>query len=438
MNYEAQVTSEDAGPVSTKQAMGGAIGNDRPRSGLSPVALGGIVVGLLILAGLGYLAYSSWSAPAEEEDTDGQLPAITVISPGQETVEGQITATGTIAARRQVPVGAVGEGGRVVSVPVDAGDWVRQGQVLVVIDRSVQQQQAAGLSASIDVARADANLAQANLDRALKLVDRGFISKADVDRLTATRDAASARVKVARAQLNESRARTARLNIYAPTSGLVLERNVEPGQTVGGGSGALFLIAKNGEMEVMAQVSEDQLASLPKGVSAQITPSGSATTYEGQVWQISPTIDPQSRQGIARIALPYAEGLRPGGFATAIIKSGTAVATLLPESSVLSDAEGSFVYVIDADNKAQRRSVETGNVTPNGVTITSGLSGTEKIVLRAGGFLTDGETVKPVFDESQTPKPAAQAPIAEPAAEEADPETGPDTETVSETADAEG
>ena len=120
MNYEAQVTSEDAGPVSTKQAMGGAIGNDRPRSGLSPVALGGIVVGLLILAGLGYLAYSSWSAPAEEEDTDGQLPAITVISPGQETVEGQITATGTIAARRQVPVGAVGEGGRVVSVPVDA------------------------------------------------------------------------------------------------------------------------------------------------------------------------------------------------------------------------------------------------------------------------------------------------------------------------------
>lgn len=414
MNYETQVTSEDAGSISSEQAIGGTIGNDRPRAGLSPIALGGIIIGLLILAGLGYLAYSSWQAPVEEEDTDGQLPAITVISPGQETVEGEITATGTIAARRQVPVGAVGEGGRVISVPVDAGDWVRQGQVLVVIDRSVQQQQAAGLSASIEVAQADANLAQANLVRALKLVDRGFISKADVDRLTATRDAAAARVKVARAQLSEAQARAARLNIYAPTSGLVLERNVEPGQTVSAGSPALFLIAKNGEMEVMAQVSEDQLASLPKGVSAQITPSGSDTIYTGQVWQISPTIDPQSRQGIARIALPYAEGLRPGGFATTIIKSGTAVATLLPESSVLSDAEGSFVYIIDKDNKARRRSVETGNVTANGVTIVSGLAGSEKIVLQAGGFLTEGESVKPVFDESRKPKPAKQAPKAKP------------------------
>ena len=427
MNYEAQVTSEDAGSISSEQAIGGTIGNDRPRKGLSPIALGGIIIGLLILAGLGYLAYSSWTAPVEEEDTDGQLPAITVISPGQETVEGEITATGTIAARRQVPVGAVGEGGRVVSVPLDEGDWVRQGQVMVVIDRSVQQQQAAGLSASIEVARADANLAQANLDRALKLVDRGFISKADVDRLTATRDAAAARVRVARAQLSEAQARTARLNIYAPTSGLILERNVEPGQTVSGGSPALFLIAKNGEMEVMAQVSEDQLASLPKGVSAAITPTGSETTYNGQVWQISPTIDPQSRQGIARIALPYAEGLRPGGFAAAIIKSGTAVATLLPESSVLSDEEGSFVYVIDAENKARRRAVETGSVTANGVTIISGLDGSEKIVLQAGGFLTEGETVKPVFDESQTPKPAEPAPAAEPEAA-----TEPQTEASAE------
>jgi multidrug efflux pump subunit AcrA (membrane-fusion protein) len=95
-----------------------------------------------------------------------------------------------------------------------------------------------------------------------------------------------------------------------------------------------------------------------------------------------------------------------------VIKSGTAVATLLPESSVLSDADGSFVYVIDADNKARRRAVETGTVTPNGVTITSGLVGTEKIVLRAGGFLTEGETVKPVFAEG-----AASAPPEESAEE---------------------
>ncbi len=415
MNYETSITdnadAQQAGSISASAAMHDDAQQGRNKS---LIIIGALVV-LAVLAVLAYLAYSSSQAPATDDEGDGQLPAITVVSPGQETIQGEITATGTIAARREVPVGAVGEGGRVISVPVDAGDWVRQGQVLVVIDRSVQQQQAVGLSAQIEVAQADANLAQANLARALKLVDRGFISKADVDRLTATRDAANARVKVARAQLNETRARNARLNIVAPTSGLLLERSVEPGQTVSSGSPPLFLIAKDGGMELLAMVSEEQIATLPRGVSAQITPTGSGKTYDGQVWQISPVIDPQSRQGIARIALPYAEGLRPGGFATAVIKSGTAVATLLPESAVLADDAGSFVYVIGAENKAIRRSVTTGPVTPNGVTIMEGINGTEKIVLRAGGFLTEGETVKPVFaPESEAPEAPETAPATEP------------------------
>lgn len=392
MNYEAQVTDEREGLLSSSDEFSGR----SERSGINPLFLGIIVLAVLVLGVFAYLAYTNSQAVGEEDNTD-QLASITVITPGQETIEGEITATGTIAARREVQVSVVGEGGRVIAVPFDAGSWVKQGQVLVVIDRSVQQQQVAGLNAQTDVSRADANLAQANLDRALKLVERGFISKADVDRLTATRDAAAARVKVAQAQVRETRARNARLNIIAPTSGLLLERNVEPGQTVSAGSPPLFRIAKGGEMEVQAQVSESQLATLPRGVSAKVTPTGSEKSYDGQVWQISPMIDPQSRQGIARIALPYAEGLRPGGFATATIKSGTAVATLLPESSVLADDDGSYVYVIDKDNKARRRSVKTGVVTSNGVTIVAGLAGNEKIVLRAGGFLTDGESVKPVL-----------------------------------------
>jgi RND family efflux transporter MFP subunit len=428
MNYETTVRAEQAEAISSDSD--DAV-TQQPRRGFSPWL---IILGILFLAGvigLAYLSFSGGPAPAADDEEEGasQLPAITVISPGQETVEGEITATGTIAARREVPVGVVGEGGRVQAVPVDAGDWVKQGQVLVVIDRSVQQQQAVALSAQIEVAQADANLAQANLDRALKLVDRGFISKADVDRLTATRDAASARVKVARAQLNETRARNARLNIYAPTSGLVLERNVEPGQTVGGGSPPLFRIAKNGEMEVMAQVSEEQLAKLPKGVSAEITPTGSDAVYKGQVWQISPVINEQSRQGIARIALPYADGLRPGGFATAVIKSGTAVATVLPESAVLSDEKGSYVYIIDGENKAQRRDVETGPVTANGITILTGIDGSEKIALRAGGFLTEGETVRPVRQEPPANAPAPAA--AEPAPKDADEPDAATAETES-------
>ena len=333
---------------------------------------------------------------AKEEEKKDQAPRVTVVAPGAATVEGAINVNGSLGARREMPVGVVGEGGQVRSVLVEAGDWVSAGQVLAVIDRSVQAQQQAGQGAQIQVSEADARLAQANLERALKLVDRGFISKADVDRLTATRDAANARVRVARASYGQIGAQIARLNIVAPASGLILERKIEPGQVVGGGSGVLFRIAKGGEMELRAQVGEVDLAKISAGVTAEVTPVGGAKKFTGQVWQVSPVIDPASRQGFARIALAYAPELRPGGFAGAVIKAGSMVAPLLPDSAVLSDTQGSYVYIVGKDNKIERRNVKIGLVTDKGIAIASGLSGNERVVLRAGGFLSPGETIQPI------------------------------------------
>ncbi len=400
MNYESGVMAEKGEPL--------AVGLDdeardldaAPRRNMRRIAIiASLIVLALAIVTFFVLRGNGTTTPAGDENS--QAPTVTVITPGKTTVDGQITATGTLSARREMPVGVVGEGGRVVSVPVDAGDWVRKGQVLASIDQSVQSQQVQSAAANIQVAQADANLAQANLDRALQLVDRGFVSKADVDRLTATRDAAVARVRVAQAQLGELRARNARLNILAPESGYILERNVETGQTVSAGAAPLFRIARGGEMEMLARLNEDSLASISVGTTAQIRPVGTDQLYTGQVWQLSPTISPEDRQGTVRIALSYAPGLRPGGFATATISSGTVVAPILPESAVLSDREGSYVLIVNAENKAERRPVTTGTVTSKGIVIAEGLTGSEKVVLRAGGFLTEGETVKARLAEAE-------------------------------------
>ena len=394
MNYETTVTADRADSFSGALDATVLPGRSRRRW-----IIGGLVA--LLLAIVAYFAFGSGAqetTPAA--DQDGQVPVVTVVAPGRATVEGTISATGTIGARREIPIGVVGEGGRVVSVTVDQGDWVRQGQVLVSVDRSVQNQQASGAAAQIGVARADANLAQANLDRALKLVGRGFVSKADVDRLTATRDAAVARVRVAEASLRELQARNARLSIYAPASGLILSRDVEPGQTIGVGSQPLFTMAQGGEMELMARLGEEDLAQMRVGTPVTVTPVGLDRSYTGQVWQIDPTIDSQTRQGTARVALAYAPGLRPGGFASAEINSGTVVAPVLPESAILSDDKGSYVYIVGKDDKVVRRAVKTGIVTNSGITIAEGLNGSERVVLRAGGFLSPGDRVKPSLQRS--------------------------------------
>ncbi len=392
MNYDSRIESSTlSGEAGSYNHLLEANEDDR-RSRRRMIIIGAVIAALLV--GVWFFIHRG-VAPIAAVGGAGQAPVVSVIAPGRAMIEGSINATGTLAARREMPVGSVGEGGQVTAVLVEPGQWVGQGQVLAVVDRRVQTQQQVSSAAQIQVSQADARLAQANLDRALKLVDRGFISKADVDRLTATRDAANARVRVAGAQLGELQARTARLNIVAPAAGLVLERKVEPGQVVSAGSGVLFRIAKGGEMEMKAQLGEADLATLASGVTAQVTPAGSAKTFSGQIWQIAPVIDPMTRQGIARIALPYAPELRPGGFASATIRAGSVIAPMLPESAILSDSKGSYVYIVGKDNKAERRAVTTGLVTEKGIAIAAGLNGNERVVMRAGGFLSPGEKLNP-------------------------------------------
>ena len=337
----------------------------------------------------------SGAAAGEKGGRGGQRPPVTVIVPGRTQVARTVTTTGTLAARRDQPVGVAGEGGLGTQVLVDAGARVRQGQVLVTLDKSVQQQQAAQIEAQIAAARADAALAQSELHRSQALVARGFVSKADIDRKTATRDSARARVRVAQAQLAETRARIARLDIRAPSAGLILDRNVEVGQVVSPGSGALFRLARGGEMEMRAQLAQGDLAAMRVGLPAEVRPLGASETIAGSIWQVSPVIDPATRQGEVRIAVPYAPGIRPGGFAQATIRSGAADAPLLPQSAVLSDDKGNFVYIVGPGDTVVRRDVTVGSVDNQGVTIVSGLSGQEAVVQSAGPFLNPDQKIIP-------------------------------------------
>ncbi|TCP36513.1 efflux RND transporter periplasmic adaptor subunit [Sphingomonas sp. BK235] len=379
----------EAGTLQGEQLM---IEDATPRRRRRWMLIAGIA--LLVAALAGYFLTRHKDAPAAAPAD--QAPTVTVVVPGAESVARRVSATGSLAAKREMPVGVAGEGGMVSRVLVEPGQWVRAGQVLATIDRSVQVQTAESLASQIAVARSDLTLAQAELERAQSLVDRGFISKADVQRRIATRDAAAARLKVAGATYSEQRARNARLDIRAPAAGLILTRGVEPGQIVSSASGTLFRMARDGEMEMRAQLAENDLQGVRIGSTARVTPVGDTRSFEGRVWQIAPIIDTQTRQGIARIQLSYDPALRPGGFASATIVAGAASQPELPQSALLSDDRGNYVYILDAENRAQRRDVTIGTITESRVAIASGLNGDERVVQSAGAFLNPGQKVKPV------------------------------------------
>ena len=163
MNYETTINAD--GPLSPQ------FSGDEGKPGATRRLwiIGALIAAVLV--GAWFLLHGGSDSGADEKAAQAQV--VTVVVPGTTTITDTITASGTIAARREMPVGVAGEGGQIVSVLVDAGDWVKAGQVLAVIDRSVQGQQIASQAANVEVAAADARLAQANLDRALKLVERG-------------------------------------------------------------------------------------------------------------------------------------------------------------------------------------------------------------------------------------------------------------------------
>lgn len=383
MNRETSIYSSDTLVVT-----------DRSRQRRRWLIIGAALAALLIVIAAVMFGRGSTKSEAPAAGA-GQVPTVTVIVPGSSTVGRVVTASGPLAARRDQPVGIAGSGGRVVRVLVDAGSWVRAGQTLAIIDRSVQAQLASQLAAQVDAARANAALAQSNYDRALSLQGRGFVSKAEIDSKKATRDAAYAQVRVAQAQLAQQRAEIGRLSVTAPTSGLVMARNVEVGQIVSPGSGALFRLAEGGQMEMQAQLSQQDLALVHAGMTATVTPVGSDRAYAGSVWQVAPMIDAQSRLGAVRIAVPYDPAIKPGGFAEAKITAGTTTAPMLPQSAVLSDDKGNYVYILNGKNEVERRDIKIGTVNESGVTIALGLSGNEAVVLSAGPFLNPGQKVNP-------------------------------------------
>jgi RND family efflux transporter MFP subunit len=374
---------------------------DRSRRRRNIIIAAVAVIAILVIAILMFARGGEKAAGADGEAAAAQMPTVTVVVPGRSEVARIITASGALAARRDQPVGVAGEGGMVRAVLVDAGSWVQQGQVLATVDRSVQSQNLAQLGAQIQVARADAALAQNEYERSQSLVGRGFVSKADLDRKKAARDAAFARIRVAEANLAAMRAQVGRLDIRAPKSGLILSRNVEVGQVVSPGSGALFHLAETGQMEMRAQLSQQDLAFVREGMPASVRPTGTDRNFAGRVWLVAPMIDPTSRQGEVRIAIPYDQAIRPGGFAEARIEAGATAAPLLPQSAVLSDDQGNYIYIVNGKNEVERRNIRIGTVDERGVTIVEGISGQEAVVLTAGPFLNPGQKVAPKRQAAQ-------------------------------------
>jgi RND family efflux transporter MFP subunit len=336
------------------------------------------------------------AAPGAANTQQPALPLVTVMAPGAQSVTSTVSFTGTIHARYDMPISPEGESGRVTAVLVEAGDHVKQGQVLARIDQSVLRTQLNRLAASLEESKAQASLSAAEYRRAQAVEASGALSAEEIARRAATASTDEARVKVAAAQMAEYQARLGKTEIRAPSNGIVLTRAAEVGQTASPGGEPLFRLAQDGEIEMRGQVAERDLAALSVNQKALVFLTGIAKPFEGRVRLLGAIIDPQTRLGEIRISLAPDPALRPGAFARSEVVVGSAQRPVLPQTAVLSDAQGTYVLVVNGQSKAVRRAVRVVSTVPEGLVIGEGLEGNERVITTAGAFLRAGEEVKAV------------------------------------------
>jgi RND family efflux transporter MFP subunit len=332
----------------------------------------------------------------KNQPNEKTIPTVSVTSVGVSTIPTTVSIIGTIAARYDMPIGVEGDGGRVAGIYVEAGDHVKQGQVLAHLNNSVLEPQVANLEAALEQARAEAELAAAEYHRAQAVGAAGALSAEETEKRRSTSVTAAAKVKVATAQLDEARARLARADIRAPADGIILTRTVEVGQTAMAGGDPLFRLSKDGEIELRGQVAEQDLPLLQVGQKVDVKLTGTPKVYAGHIRLLGAVIDPATRLGTVRVALTPDPNLRPGAFARAEVTVSNAERTVLPQTAVLSDDKGSFVLIVNAQNKIERRAVRVSGIVQNGVSIADGVVGKEQVVATAGAFLEQGEIVNPV------------------------------------------
>jgi HlyD family secretion protein len=358
------------------------------------------IAALAVLAAV--LAWRLTHALGVKHIVTNAVPTVSVTQAGVSTVPTTVSIIGTIAARYDMPIGVEGDAGRVSAIYVEAGDHVKRGQVLARLNISVLQPQVANLEAGLEQARAEAELADAEYRRAQAVGASGALSAEETQRRRSTGVTAAAKVKVAAAQLAEAQARLARADIRAPADGIILTRNVEVGQTATPGGEALFRLSEGGEIELRGQVAEQDLPLLQVGQLVDVRLTGTSHIYQGHVRLLPAVIDPQTRLGMARVSLTPDPNLRPGAFARAEVTVSNAERAVLPQTAVLNDEKGSYVLIVNAQNKVERRSVRVSGIVQNGVTIGEGISGNERVVTTAGAFLQIGELVVPVQESGKS------------------------------------
>lgn len=338
---------------------------------------------------------------------------VSVVKPTVMQFEDIVTFVGGVEPKEAAIVASkVTSNVTVLDVFVDIGDQVKQGQLLARLDDSLTRRQieearaaVAAAKASISQARSQLQTTEKDYVRYKNLYQEQVISRQQLDQIEGQYEVDKAKLDQSQRQLEQAEAQLRQLqvmmsyhDIVSPVNGVIAERNIDPGDTVGAGS-SCFVVSRQETVKIKGTITESDYPKVRLGQLAHVTIDAfPGVSFEGSVSRLSPTLDASTRTANLEVWIPSKGILKPGMFARVEVVVGKHDGIALPREAVkqLAGTGEWYCFIVGSDGKAKQVFVKRGIESGNLVEIVEGVAESDSVISPVVQALGDGMPVEVV------------------------------------------
>jgi multidrug efflux system membrane fusion protein len=385
----SQNASSYAGPPSVEPAS----------PGVAKMLIGAILL-ILITAGIITFLNRKSETDALAKETDAvAVPTVATVRPLSEAANDELILPGNLQAFEESPIFAR-TNGYLLRWNKDIGSKVQKGELLAAIDTPEVDQELSQARATRDQVKSALGLAKISADRWANLRKSDSVSQQEADQQASGYQQALANLEAADANVRRLEQLESFKNVYAPFSGVLTRRNVDPGALINAGAGVagkeLFVIARVDPLRVYISVPQAYAPAMKVGTKANVTlQEFPGQKFTGTIVRTADAIDQATRTLNTEVEVPNKDGkLLPGSFGQVHFATGTAVPRItIPVNAMLFRAEGPQVAVVDKDSKVQLRPIAIGRDFGATLEILGGIDPSDNVIINPSDSLENGQKV---------------------------------------------
>ena len=356
------------------------------------------LVVLLIAGAITFLNRRSEANALVKETEAVAVPNVAVIQAQSESGNDELVLPGNLQAYIESPIFAR-TNGYLLRWYKDIGSQVQKGELLAAIDTPEVDQELSQARASREQIKAALALAKISADRWANLRKTDSVSQQEADQQASGYQQALANLAAADANVRRLEELESFKNVYAPFSGVLTRRNVDPGALINSGAAAgreMFDIARVDPLRVYVSVPQAYSPSIKVGIKANVTlQEYPGQKFLGTVVRTADAIDPATRTLNTEVDVPNKNGkLLPGSFGQVHFATGTSVPRItIPVNAMLFRAQGPQVAVVDSNGKVHLHPITIGRDFGATLEVLGGVEVSDQIVINPSDSLEEGQQV---------------------------------------------